>query len=217
MPSIRPFRPGDEPALAEICRKTADSGGDATGILDDDEIWAAVFVLPYVARHPDLAFVVEADDGRVIGYVVGTDDTRAFEEWFATRWWPGYASRWPNPGEGTTRQHGVLAYAYAAGRARSRSGSSIRRTCTSISCPRRRGRGGGGGSSRPSSRSCGAAACPGCTWPPVPAMRERSPSTPGWASCVSPRPPTPSRSGCPSDREVVTAARPRVPRVRVAE
>ncbi|WP_336631480.1 MULTISPECIES: GNAT family N-acetyltransferase [unclassified Microbacterium] len=112
MPSIRPFRPGDEPALAEICRRTADSGGDATGILDDDEIWAAVFVLPYVARHPDLAFVVEADDGRVIGYVVGTDDTRAFEEWFATRWWPGYASRWPNPGEGTTRQDGVLAYAY---------------------------------------------------------------------------------------------------------
>lgn len=109
---IRPFQPGDEPALAEICLKTADDGADATGVLDDDAVWAEVFVLPYAARHPDLAFVVETDDGRVAGYVVGAPDTDAFEEWFAGQWWPRFAERWPLPAAETTRQDGVLIYAY---------------------------------------------------------------------------------------------------------
>ncbi|MEU1971024.1 GNAT family N-acetyltransferase [Microbacterium sp. NPDC019599] len=113
MTRIRPFRPGDEPALAEICLKTADDGIDATGVLDDDGLWAELFVLPYVARHPDLAFVVETDDGRVVGYVVGAPDTPEFEDWFAGEWWPGFADRWPRPEVETTRQDGILIYAYA--------------------------------------------------------------------------------------------------------
>lgn len=118
---IRPFRPGDEPALADICLKTADAGADATGVLDDDDLWAEIFVLPYVARHPDLAFVVEApEDDRVVGYVVGTPDTRTFEEWFLTRWWPRFAERWPRPQPDASqveasRQDGILRYAYGRG------------------------------------------------------------------------------------------------------
>lgn len=133
MPHIRPFRPGDERAIAEVCLRTADAGADATGIFVDDDLWGEVFVLPYVARHPDLAFVVETDDGRVAGYIVGTDDTRAFEDWFATEWWPRFAERWPAPDaarpdvadapdaaaldasaldERRTRQNGTLSYAY---------------------------------------------------------------------------------------------------------
>ncbi len=112
MPRIRPFRAGDEPALADICLKTADDGADATGVLEDDDLWAEVFVLPYVARHPDLAFVVEADDGRVVGYVVGAPDTRAFEEWFRLEWWPQHTGRWPLPDTEHTRQDGILIYAY---------------------------------------------------------------------------------------------------------
>ncbi|WEK12472.1 MAG: N-acetyltransferase [Candidatus Microbacterium phytovorans] len=112
MPRIRPFRPGDEPALAEICLRTADAGGDATGVFDDDDLWAEVFVLPYVSRHPDLAFVVEDDAGTPRGYVVGTPDTRAFEDWFATQWWPRFAARWPRPDSERTRQDGTLIYAY---------------------------------------------------------------------------------------------------------
>lgn len=112
MAHIRPFRSGDEAALADICLKTADSGSDATGIFADDDLWAEVFVLPYVARHPDLAFVVEADDGRVTGYVVGAPDTRAFEDWFASEWWPRWADRWPLPDAEVTRQDGTLVYAY---------------------------------------------------------------------------------------------------------
>jgi ribosomal protein S18 acetylase RimI-like enzyme len=109
---IRPFRPGDEAALADVCLRTADAGADATGVLEDDDLWAEVFVLPYVARHPDLAFVVEAEDGRVVGYIVGTDDTDAFEGWFRDAWWPAHARRWPRPVAEGSRQDGVLAYAY---------------------------------------------------------------------------------------------------------
>lgn len=64
---IRPFRAGDEPALAEICLRTADAGGDATGIFEDDAIWAHIWVLPYAEHHPDLAFVTEEEDGTVSG------------------------------------------------------------------------------------------------------------------------------------------------------
>ncbi len=112
MPHLRPFRAGDEPALSEICLQTADAGADGTGIFADDDLWGQIFVLPYAKRHPDLAFVVETDDGRVAGYIVGTDDTRAFEEWFATRWWPQFADRWPRPDEVNTRQDQTLVHAY---------------------------------------------------------------------------------------------------------
>ncbi|SFS16072.1 Ribosomal protein S18 acetylase RimI [Microbacterium sp. cf046] len=113
MPHIRPFRPGDETALAEICLKTADAGADATGVFDDDAIWAEVFVLPYVHRHPDLAFVVETDDGRVAGYIVGTPDTNSFEDWFHDRWWPQRGAKWAEPEAEDSRQDGTLIYAYS--------------------------------------------------------------------------------------------------------
>lgn len=114
--SIRPFRPGDEPALAEICVRTAAFGGDATGVLPDDAIWPAIFVLPYAHRHPDTAFVVETDGGRVAGYVVCAPDSDAFERWFADEWWPSHAARWPRPADASTRAGAILGYAYDRGR-----------------------------------------------------------------------------------------------------
>ncbi|NYF17680.1 ribosomal protein S18 acetylase RimI-like enzyme [Microbacterium sp. AK009] len=115
MPRLRPFRAGDEAALAEICLRTADDGADATGVLPDDDLWAALFVLPYVARHPDLALVVETDDGRVAGYIVGTPDTDAFEEWFARDWWPQVAPHRRPRGEAEGRYADLLDYAAARG------------------------------------------------------------------------------------------------------
>ena len=109
---IRPFQPGDEAALSDICLKTADAGADATGILDDDGLWAEIWVLPYVVRHPELAFVVETDDGRAAGYIVGAPDTEEFEAWFRDEWWPRFAERWPLPDVERSRQDGVLNYAY---------------------------------------------------------------------------------------------------------
>ena len=110
---IRPYQPGDREAVAEICLRTADHGSDARGVFEDDDLWAVVFALPYVTRHPDLAFVVEAPDGRVVGYVVGTDDTDAFEDWFRDEWWPRFAERFPRPPVERSRQDGTVRYAHS--------------------------------------------------------------------------------------------------------
>ena len=119
MTRIRPFRPGDEAALADICLRTADAGLDATGVLDDDAIWAEIFVLPYAARHPETALVVETGEDtpapRVVGYCVAAPDTAAFETWFRDEWWPQRAARWPRPEAERSRQDGILRYAYARG------------------------------------------------------------------------------------------------------
>lgn len=115
MPSIRPFRAGDESALSEVCLRTADAGADASGVLENDELWGLMYALPYAERHPDLCWVVEADDGRVIGYIVATDETEAFETWFRDEWWPRFAARFPRPSVPGTRQEKLVEDAYARG------------------------------------------------------------------------------------------------------
>ena len=162
MPRIRPFQPGDEAALSEICLKTADAGADATGIFADDDLWGEVFVLPYAARHPDLAFVVETDDGRVAGYIVGTTRERPRTGSRASR---GLGSpsegRSPTPSapprsaRAKTAPSPTLTVAAAVP---SRSATPIPRTCTSTCCPNCRGRGSVAASStRWSRRSANAA------------------------------------------------------------
>ncbi len=115
MSSIRPYRPSDRAALSEVCVRTANAGEDATGVFSDDELWGLLFALPYVERHPDLAWVVEAEDGRVIGYLVATDDTDAFEQWFRDEWWPRYADRFPRAPRCVTREDRMLEYAHGRG------------------------------------------------------------------------------------------------------
>jgi membrane-associated phospholipid phosphatase/ribosomal protein S18 acetylase RimI-like enzyme len=110
--SIRPYRPSDRDAMYEVCVKTADVGRDATGMFTDDRLWGDIFAVPYVERHPDLAWVVESEDGRTIGYIVSTDDTEAFEAWFHDEWWPSVAGRYPLSGEAEpTRQDSMIGYA----------------------------------------------------------------------------------------------------------
>lgn len=115
MTRLRPYRPADRPALFDVCVRTADAGADATGLFNDDELWGLLFAVPYVDRHPDLSWVVESDDGRTIGYIVATDDTDAFEEWFRDEWWPQFAERFPRPAEPKTREEKVIDGAYQRG------------------------------------------------------------------------------------------------------
>lgn len=115
MPSIRPYRPADRAALFDICVQTADAGSDATGLVSDDELWGLLFAVPYVERHPDLAWVVEADDGRTVGYIVATDDTDAFEQWFRDEWWPQLTGRFPRPVDSKTREDELVDGAYKRG------------------------------------------------------------------------------------------------------
>ncbi|MGH8954573.1 MAG: GNAT family N-acetyltransferase [Microbacterium sp.] len=116
MPALRDYRPEDHDALARICVATADAGADAAGLLDDDDIWSELFLSPYLRRHPDLTIVLQSDDGCPIGYIVGTDDSAGFEEWFGSEWGPRNGARWPLPGAVTDRTQGMIAYGYSRGR-----------------------------------------------------------------------------------------------------
>lgn len=115
MPRIRPYRPSDRAALYEVCVRTADAGADATGALTDDALWGDLFAAPYAEHHPDLAWVVESDDDRVIGYIVATDDTEAFAVWFRDEWWPRLAARYPRAIEPATREERLVEYGYDQG------------------------------------------------------------------------------------------------------
>ena len=84
---IRPYAPADYDAVSRICTQTAERGGDATGLYVTDELMPDVFVRPYAAYQPDLAFVVEDADG-VGGYIVGVENTAAFTKWFSREWIP---------------------------------------------------------------------------------------------------------------------------------
>lgn len=111
---LRPFRPDDTDALVEVCTRTARAGKDATGMLPDDRLWSQIYLLPYLERHPDLAVVVEIDSNAPrandddalapassvpvpVGYIVATDDSAAFHEWFVAHWWP--AQGLPRPSD----------------------------------------------------------------------------------------------------------------------
>ena len=93
MTEIRPYRPSDYDAVSRICTLTAEKGGDATGLYVSDELMPDIFVRPYVALEPELAFVVD-DDGEVGGYIVGVADTRRFVERFTDEWLPGFAQKY---------------------------------------------------------------------------------------------------------------------------
>lgn len=93
---IRPYEPADEPALYEICLRTGDHGGDATGKYQDPELLGHVYVGPYLALAPELAFVLDGGDGAV-GYVLGVADTAEFERRCETEWWPALRRRYPHP------------------------------------------------------------------------------------------------------------------------
>ncbi len=109
---IRPARPDDRPALDDICLRTGHLGGDATGLYRDPALLPLVYLDPYLALEPGLAFVVAADDdapgpdagggpaarrptGAIGGYVVGARDTRDFERRAEETWWPPLRQRYP--------------------------------------------------------------------------------------------------------------------------
>ena len=91
---IRPFRGGDEASLYEVCRRTANSGEDATGHHDDPDLLGHVYIGPYLRLEPDFALVLADDDGSA-GYVIGTPDTRDFEARCERSWWPPLRQQYP--------------------------------------------------------------------------------------------------------------------------
>jgi ribosomal protein S18 acetylase RimI-like enzyme len=94
---LRPARisdPVEVDLLYDICLRTGADGGDATARYRDPRLLGEVYLGAYLAFEPDLAFV--ADDGTgPVGYVIGTADTREFEERCERDWWPPLRARYP--------------------------------------------------------------------------------------------------------------------------
>ncbi|MGH3415467.1 MAG: GNAT family N-acetyltransferase [Actinocrinis sp.] len=108
-PRIRLFRPDDRDAMADICMRTAEVGGDARHLYKDQDLMPDIFALPYAYLEPDLAFVLD-DGGRAVGYVVAASDTPRFVKEFRGRWLPLVAERHPAPkGEPTTSDEQMAA------------------------------------------------------------------------------------------------------------
>ena len=94
MPRLRPYRTADHDAVYDICVRTGAAGEDATHLLRDPALLGHVYAGPYLELAPDLAFVVEDDDG-VAGYILGAADTAEFQDRLERDWWPELRRRYP--------------------------------------------------------------------------------------------------------------------------
>ncbi|WP_406135273.1 GNAT family N-acetyltransferase [Streptomyces sp. NBC_01089] len=102
---IRPFQPFDLPGMYRVCLLTGDSGGDATALYHDPDLLGHVYAGPYPAADPGLTFVASDAHG-VVGYVVATADSAAYEKWREVHWYAPLRLRHPesmadDPGDGS--------------------------------------------------------------------------------------------------------------------
>lgn len=97
--SIRPATDRDHEQIARICLLTGATGKDATGVFSNDITLADVYATPYLHGPGGFCLVWDVD-GEARGYVLGTHDTRAFQEWFTAEWWPSRAPLHPQRTDG---------------------------------------------------------------------------------------------------------------------
>lgn len=84
---LRTAKVTDLPDLLRVCLETGDSGKDATHLHMLPELVGDIYVAPYVIHEPDLAYALLSDK-RVVGYLLGVLDTRAFESLLVDKYWP---------------------------------------------------------------------------------------------------------------------------------
>ena len=94
MTRIEPAGLHDLPGAYRVCIGTARQGEDATQDFRDPDLLGHVYVGPYLAQSGGTQLVV-VDDAGVAGYLLSTDDTRAFEAWAEAAWWPALRARYP--------------------------------------------------------------------------------------------------------------------------
>jgi ribosomal protein S18 acetylase RimI-like enzyme len=94
--SIRPYHLSDIIALYHVCLATGNSGQDASHLHRDHELLGHIYVAPYLAYEPELAFVL-CQDGSPVGYVLGTRDSAGFAARCEREWFPLLRSRYSPP------------------------------------------------------------------------------------------------------------------------
>jgi ribosomal protein S18 acetylase RimI-like enzyme len=98
--TIHPANLHDLPGLYRVCLQTGDSGKDATQLYRNPDLLGHIYVGPYLVGQPHLAFALTDADG-VAGYVLGAEDSRAFEQWEEAQWWPALREQYPQSSRGT--------------------------------------------------------------------------------------------------------------------
>ena len=119
--SVRPACPEDEDAIIRICLETAYEGKSAADRLTIPELPALVWALPYISMPTGFGFVMveqgtsdtpsytehtsssdskvppkSRNGGKIVGYVVGTSDTAAYETAAEEHWWPVLRAAYPH-------------------------------------------------------------------------------------------------------------------------
>ncbi|KAF8897667.1 acyl-CoA N-acyltransferase [Infundibulicybe gibba] len=94
--TIRKITEEDGPAVSRICLLTGDAGQSAEAQHDFGELPGLVYAVPYTKLPTTWGFVL-ADDttSEVVGYVLGSTDTRVYEKYTAEHWWPALAAQYP--------------------------------------------------------------------------------------------------------------------------
>ena len=96
MLAIRTFRSADLEALYAISLATGHEGGDASHLYEDRKLIGHIYSAPYALLEPQLALVVEDDEG-VAGFAVGTTDTGKWQERLEAEWWPKLRRQYADP------------------------------------------------------------------------------------------------------------------------
>jgi ribosomal protein S18 acetylase RimI-like enzyme len=90
----------DLPGAYRVGLLTGDAGKDASERLRDPDLLGHIYVGPYIVRG-DGTQLVAVDEQGVAGYLLSADDTRSFEAWAQTEWWPALRGRYPPRDDGS--------------------------------------------------------------------------------------------------------------------
>lgn len=94
---IRNYQPGDEAGANYVCLKTGDRGKDGEPFYKEDpDALGRIYVEPYLKFSPELALILEDDEG-VCGYALATFDSREFFERYENEWRPALCEQFAAP------------------------------------------------------------------------------------------------------------------------
>lgn len=94
---LRPPQAGDRAGAYAVCLKTGNFGQDGESFYrDDPEALGRVFVGPYLEYEPELARILEDDQG-ICGYVLAAMDSHAFYARYEAEWRPQLCRAYPAP------------------------------------------------------------------------------------------------------------------------
>ncbi len=90
--TIRPYTAADREAVRDIARRTAYRNRGSSAVFEDDELFADYWTRYYTDFEPESCLILE-EDGRIIGYLLGTVDARRHQKVMARKIVPGVLAR----------------------------------------------------------------------------------------------------------------------------